>query len=77
MSEIIGFEQVNYTQKSSGEFVMAYRIFLTSDLPSGTGKRCEEVFMRVDRLGGYVPVLGDMVFVQRDARGFVQSLVKV
>lgn len=77
MSEVVGIEKITFTKKSTGEVVTALRIYLTSDLPSGNGKRCEEVFVTFDRLGNYSPALGDMVFVQRDTRGFLQAIVKV
>lgn len=76
MCEVIGFEHVSYTAKNTGELVSAYRLYVTSDLPSGTGKRCEEVFLRAGALGGYSPALGDVIFIQRDARGYVQGIYK-
>lgn len=76
MFEVMGFENVTYTSKRTGELVSGFRLYVSSDLPTGTGRRCEEVFMRAAALGSYVPAVGDIIFIQRDARGFVQGIYK-
>lgn len=75
MFEVIGYEMISYTSKATGELVQGCRLYVTADF-DGVGKRCEAVFMRSSVLGSYVPAVGDIIFIQRDGRGYVQGIYK-
>ena len=75
---VIGFKNVNYKSKRTGNQVEGYNLFLTSDQDSdhGTGEECREVFIS-RKSCFYSPTLGDSVQLIYNERGFVEDVTSV
>lgn len=77
MKEIIGVRVNVYTSKKTGELVKGYNLYLSWIDSNVEGMACEAIFIREERLDGYVPTLGDKVKVGYDRWQNADFLVKL
>ena len=74
--QIIGFHPQRYSF-DDGNVSEGYALYLGEDIdiPQGKGKRTERVYLSLQKLKGYVPCLGDEVFIDRSSTGAARGLL--
>lgn len=76
--KVEGFKAVNYQSKKTGRQVEGTTIYLSSDpiSPDVSGREVKEIYLS-RAATAYKPVVGDMVHVYYNERGFVDDVVAV
>ncbi len=73
---VIGFKNVNYKSKNTGNQVEGYDLYLTSpgETPNFEGEECKNVFIK-RAYCSYKPTVGDVVNIIYNDRGYVEDIV--
>lgn len=75
---VVGFKNVNYKSKKTGQQVEGYNLYLTAsgETPYIEGEECKDIFIS-RRSCAYDPVVGDEINIIYNERGYVDNVVSV
>ena len=77
MKEIVGVRKYSFTDQKTGELVEGYTVHLQYEDPQVSGVCCENHSIKLEKLDGYVPQLGDRVRVGLNRYGKADFIVLV
>lgn len=77
MKEIVGLRYYSFPDGKTGELIEGYSVHLQWQQDDVQGVCCENHNIRVSKLNGYVPKIGDMVMVGLNKYGKADFMVKV
>lgn len=73
MISVVGFRKKSFSF-NDGNSVSGYELHLLSEDSNVTGNAVERVFVSDQKLGAYVPALGDSIDIRYNRFGKVQSV---
>lgn len=75
--QVVGVRSTNFTAKETGEVISGKTVFVLYEDEKVEGFAAERIFLKESLLAHYQPVLKDIVDIQYNRYGKVESIAKI